>query len=199
VPTVAEFRRSLIGADVLDIVDTFLLSTGAAHVSDENLKYIANSLAANYGVTSNQVEIVITGSAKLGFSISEKRSGGGSTLSRYRNFSAASDIDVAVISAPIFDAIWHELSSHYHRNPWFPPDTGRLGDYLVSGWLRPDYFPKHVRLPRCDAWWNTFRKLSANTRFQRRRLNGGAFNSREHLRQYLSRAVRECISIEESP
>jgi hypothetical protein len=52
VPTVAEFRRSLIGADVLDIVDTFLLSTGAAHVSDENLKYIANSLvAANFQVT----------------------------------------------------------------------------------------------------------------------------------------------------
>jgi hypothetical protein len=49
VPTVADFRRSLIGADVLDIVDTFLLSPGAAHVSDENLNYIANSLAATYG------------------------------------------------------------------------------------------------------------------------------------------------------
>jgi hypothetical protein len=198
VPTVADFRRSLIGADVLHIVDTFLLSAGAAHVSNENLNHIANALAATYGVSSNQVEIVITGSAKLGFSISEKRRGG-STLSRYRTFSADSDIDVAVISAPIFDAMWHGLSSYYHQTPWFPQDTGRLGDYLVSGWLRPDHFPKHVRLPRCDAWWNTFRRLSANTRFQRRRVNGGAFNSREHLRQYLSRAVRECISIEESP
>jgi hypothetical protein len=72
VPTVADFRRSLIGADVLDIVDTFLLSAGAAHVSNENLNYIANSLAATYGVNSNQVDIVITGSAKLGFSISER-------------------------------------------------------------------------------------------------------------------------------
>lgn len=197
--TVDEFRQSLIGADALNVVDDMLLTPGAAHVSDDNLCYIAQSLADTYHVPVSSVEVLITGSAKLGFSLVEKIGRDSERRPRYRAFSASSDIDVAVICPPIFDTIWHELSAHLHQSVWFPPKSGRLGDYLLAGWLRPDHFPKNVRLPHCDAWWDLFKRLSANRRFNSRRVSGGVFYSREHLRQYLSRAVRDCISSEASP
>lgn len=197
--TVDEFRESLRVSTAFEIVRDVLLPGPAVHVPDHDVAYIRRQIGASYGVDPAGIEVVITGSAKLGFSLTEKRKKGQSPLPRYRAFSAQSDIDVAVISPIIFDKIWLELSSHYHRSVWFPQDTGRLGDYLVAGWLRPDHFPKHVRLPFCDNWWDTFRKLSSNTRFKRRRLAGGAFQSKEHLSQYLARAVRECISFEVSP
>jgi hypothetical protein len=195
--TVEEFRASLAGADAYDIVDTFLLTDGAVHVSDDDINYVSTCVAAAYGLPTAEVRVFVTGSAKLGFSISEKWKKGEKSLPRYRRFSDISDIDIAVLAPPIFDSIWTELSAHFHRGPFFPPNTERLGDYLVCGWLRPDHFPKHVRLPRCDAWFDTFRRISANSRFRTRRVAGGAFNSREQLRQYLGRAVQEFISLEE--
>lgn len=148
VPTVAEFRASLAGADACDIVDAYLLTDGAVHVRDDDITYISQSVAASYGVSTADVRVFVTGSAKLGFSIVEKRTNGGTSLPRYRRFSEISDIDVAVVSPPIFDAIWLELSTHFHGAVFFPPNTERLGDYLVCGWLRPDHFPKRVRLPK---------------------------------------------------
>lgn len=197
--TVDEFRALLKESSAYEIVTEVLLSGPALHVSDADISYIRNSIGASYGVSADEVDVVITGSSKLGFSLAEKRKKGEPTLPRYRPFSAASDIDVAVVSPAIFNKIWLELSAHYHRSVWFPQDTGMLGDYLVTGWLRPDHFPKHVRLPFCDNWWDTFRKLTRNSRFKTRRLNGGAFQSRDHLTQYLARAVRECIALEVTP
>ena len=196
-PTVEEFRSALKGADPFDIVERFLLDDNALHVSAENIEYIRRALAASYGVNADDVQVIITGSAKLGFSVTEKRRPSGDLL-RYRPFSPLSDIDVAVISSPIFDVLWHELSAYSHRAVRLPHDTGPLGDYLVCGWIRPDHFPKDVRLPYCDSWWDTFKRLSANSRFNRRQVRGGAFNSITHLNQYLVRAVRECIIQEEA-
>ena len=198
-PTAAEFRAALKGATADDIVDRFMLTPGADQVSLENIAFIQNSLASAYGVDPTTVQARITGSAKLGFSLVEKNRSGSPKRPRYRSFGANSDIDVAVISADIFNQIWLELSGHAHRAVWFPPAANRRGDYLVCGWLRPDHFPDGVRLPRCDTWSDTFRKLSADSRFGRRSVSGGIFASVAHLKQYMSRAVRECIAEEETP
>ncbi len=197
--TVDEFRELLKEASAYDIVSKFLMNGAAAHVSDADISHIGSVIGASYGVAASEVDVVIAGSAKLGFSLTEKRKKGEPPLPRYRLFSAESDIDVAVISPKIFNKIWFELSTHFHKSIWFPSDTGKLGDYLVTGWLRPDHFPKNVRLPLCDNWSDTFSKLTRNSRFKTRRLNGGAFQSRDHLNQYLARAVRECIALEVTP
>jgi hypothetical protein len=195
-PTVEEFRKALIGAEAPDLVDRYLLAPEAAHVNVADRDHIASSIAASFGLSVSDLSVIITGSAKLGFSISEKHLKDGTKLPRYRLFSARSDIDVAVISRLLFDQLWHELSAHSHSSPLFPRKAGRLGDYLVCGWLRQDHFPAHTRLPRCDAWADSFRRLSANSRFRRRKVSGGLFSSLHHLRQYMSRAVRDCIAEE---
>lgn len=197
--SVDEFRGLLKAASEYDIVKDVLLKGPAKHVSEQDIEYIRNILAASYAVDKYKIRIVITGSAKLGFSLCEKKVRGSQPLPRYRSFSAQSDIDVAVICDPIFDKLWLELAKHYSSQPWFPPNTGNLGHYLAVGWLRPDFFPKYSRLPFCDNWFSTFGKISRNTRFGRRRVNGGTFRSEDHLIQYLARSVRDCIALEVSP
>ena len=197
-PALAEFKEALCEQDADAIIERFLLTPGAAHVSDENINYIQSAVAASFGADRAGVQAIITGSAKLGFSLVQKRKKDSPPRPRYRVYDAESDIDVAIINPVIFDQLWSELSGHAHRASRFPPPAGRLGDYLVCGWLRPDHFPKGVRLPRCDAWADTFRRLSANSRFSRRRVNGGIFATLDHLKQYMSRAVSECISEEAS-
>jgi hypothetical protein len=140
--------------------------------------------------------IRIVGSAKLGFSISEKRRDGRIVLPRYRLFAAESDIDVAVVCPRAFNMIWHELSQYSHRGKFMPWDSGRLGDYLVCGWLRPDHFPK-ARLRHCDAWEDCFRQISAQIKFGSRKVRGGLFHSFEHMKQYYIKAVKDCIDAEE--
>jgi hypothetical protein len=196
--TVEEFRSLLKGAQPLDIVDSVLLHEPAVHMPPERAQLIASGLAIAYGVDVSEVNIIPTGSAHLGFSLVEKRRKDEPILPRYRPYGGDSDIDVAVICIPIFDRIWQELTAYYARGPRFPPDGGRLADYILCGWLRPDHFPKGVWLPRCEKWWDTFNKLSRNAAFHPRRVRGGIFNSVPHLRHYLSRAVRECIRHEET-
>jgi hypothetical protein len=193
---VDQFRQALRQLEVEEIIEKFILKEDASEVSGSNIEYIKNAIAASYGHAKESVEIIITGSAKLGFSTSKKFQNGRVVGERYRPFSAESDIDVAVISPKIFDLIWLEIgkfATNKRASPW---DSGSLGDYLVYGWLRPDHFPKGQRLYNCDNWFDTFRRLSSNSRFDRHRVSGGIFNSREHLTQYTARSVRECIDQE---
>ena len=167
-PTSEEFRASLFNRDIDTIVNEWLLVPGARHVEQSNIDYVHVRLAARYGVPLAELEVCITGSAKLGFSISEKPRREASALPRYRPSGGESDIDVAVTSRSVFELVWRELSLHSHRQQPFPWNSGKLGDYLVCGWLRPDHFPRNVRLYRCDCWWDAFRELSADPRFGRR-------------------------------
>lgn len=196
-PSPSKFRQRLLEADPEAIVQEFILSGEAEYVTEEEREHIASMISSTYSVDAEEISVWIVGSAKLGFSVSEKRLKDGRLLPRYRLFGPDSDIDVAVISPSIFDQIWEELSRYAHRTIRLPWDSGRLGDYLVHGWLRPDHFPRRSLLRKCDDWWECFRRISKNPRFGRRKVSGGLFYSMEHLQQYHLRSVSECIKAEE--
>jgi hypothetical protein len=193
-----EFRRAMLDMDADAIVDGYLLSEGAAHVSVDGIEYVYATLSKSFLTQREDFKVYIVGSAKLGFSLVEKRTREGERLQRYRNFRAESDIDLAVISPFVFDQIWRELSEHAHKSvhslPW---DSGRLGDYLVHGWLRPDFFPKGVRLKKCDDWWDCMRLMSAEGKLGLRKVSGALYRSHEQLALYQKRAVVDCMKAEE--
>ncbi|GAA4256076.1 hypothetical protein GBZ26_13765 [Azospirillum formosense] len=198
------FRQMLSEMDHTEVLQRTLLSNDeATHVKLQDQEYIQKSVARTYNVNANEVKVCIVGSAKLGFSISEKFENG-HFLPRYRpfrtgsKFDPGSDIDVVVVCPRIFSRLWHELSQYSHDQT--PPSPWRyksLGDYLVNGWLRPDHFPKSANLRRCDDWWNCFRQLSVEPRFNRRKVRGGIFHSDTHVQQYYIKAIRECARAEE--
>jgi len=192
--TPEDFQARLLSDELEQILDEVLLAEEAVHVSAEQQAIIEKSIRETYSVSATDLTLYIVGSSKLGFSISEKRLNDGTRLPRYRLYRAESDIDIAVVSKAIFEIIWDELSRHAHSYARMPWDSGRLGDYMIYGWLRPDHFPRGVRLRRCDNWWDLFRRLSSNPRLGRRAVRGGLFHSADHMRQYQLRALRECQS-----
>lgn len=194
--TLEEFRARCAKDKAEDIVDEVLLEDDAVHVSAENRTYLLEGLASVLAVEQSCIRLWIVGSAKLGFAITEKKKDG-ELLPRYRPFSAISDIDTAIVSPELFRIVWDELSTYAHGQSWMPWDLGRLGDYMVYGWLRPDHFPRGGRVRRCDDWWDKFRSFSADPRFGRRSVRGGLFHSICDLRRYLRRSVLECIHAEQ--
>jgi hypothetical protein len=104
-PTPDEFRTFLLDNGVDAALDQFILQDEAANVSSDERKLIRCALANRYSIQPEEVSVCIVGSAKLGFSLTEKQLNG-VARHRYRLFDAYSDIDVAVISPKIFAQIW---------------------------------------------------------------------------------------------
>ncbi|MEO6285480.1 MAG: hypothetical protein ABIN80_09990 [Dyadobacter sp.] len=194
--TVEEFKEQVRTLDFDEVLNQVLLSEDAAHVEALHTQYIKTRLSEKFHVDIESIRLIVVGSAKLGFSIVEKKRKDLPKLPRYRPFSADSDVDIAVICQPIFKYIWNELSEHSFRAPYYPRQSDRLGDYLVCGWLRPDHFPRNVRLRACDDWWRLFSSLSSQQYLGRRKIRAALFFSIEQLSLYQSKSLRECVNIE---
>ncbi len=189
---VDEFKTLLQTKTDSEIAFEVLLASGAQHVDNANILYIRRRLAEVYSTDLDDVGVYIVGSAKLGFSISKKHQKDGSgSLPKFRPFRAESDIDIAVISEGIFNAVWADLSRYAYTSTYLPWRSGKLGHYLVHGWLRPDHFPT-ARLRRCNDWWDLFDSLSQEQRFGRRRVRGGLFYSLDDLMHYQQRGLAQC-------
>ena len=194
--SVDEFRAKIADGQQNLLLEEVLLADGAKHVSEDNIEHIRQNLSSKFRLEANHIKICITGSAKLGFSLVEKRING-TILPRYRSFSAGSDIDVAVVSKALYELIWVDLTKRAHRATVLPWNSQKLGDYMVYGWLRPDHFPIDVRVRSCDDWWDLFRRLSTSPRYERRKVRGGLFYSNEQLSLYMNRSLNDCAEAEE--
>lgn len=190
--TLDELKAQILTNDLETFVDTVVLSAGTPHFSDYQISRVSARLAAKFSVEIDSISILVVGSAKLGFGLFDKKSKTGEILPAFRSFRPESDIDLAVISSRLYELLWDELSIHANNSFKMPWDSGKLGDYMVHGWLRPDHFPKHVRLRRCDDWWDIFRSLSADSSLGRRPIRGGLYHSYEHLRRYQLRGLSRC-------
>jgi hypothetical protein len=189
---VDQLKAALLASAPEDFVDNFVLAGAPLRFSDEKIELVRAALFRKLGVAVEKAQIVVVGSAKLGFGLHAKRLDCGGLLPAFRPFGPDSDIDIAVTCPPLFEAIWQELSNYASSQQRIPWKSGLLGSYLVHGWLRPDHFPKNARLQLCDEWWDTMRALSADTRMDRRKIAGAPFHSLCQLRMYQIRGVRDC-------
>jgi len=190
--TLDELKSRIRTNDLEAFVDEVVLSAGSPHFADHQIRRVLKILAAKFSVEKESISIRVVGSAKLGFGLLEKKLKTGEFLPAFRSFRPESDIDLAVISSRLYQLIWDELSTHANNSSKMPWDSGKLGDYMVHGWLRPDHFPKNVRLRRCDDWSDIFRSLSADRELGRRPIRGALYHSHEHLRMYQLRGLSQC-------
>lgn len=188
-----EFTRLVSILTIEELLDSVILAEGAAHVTESGIRSLKSEISKAFSISEDDVSLIIVGSAKLGFSISEKLAPEGVKLPRLRSIRADSDIDVAVVSSKIYELIWGEICTYAHAKPWFPWDSGKLGDYMIYGWLRPDHFPKSRKWINCTRLWEIMMRLSDRTEFQRRKVRIALYYSRENLRQYQIRGLRDCV------
>lgn len=107
-------------------------------------------------------DVHITGSAKLGFSIIKQK-----------QFDLNSDIDVAIISNPLFDEFMALISDFQWslRNKNITLDVNEIKEYhffleyAAIGWLRPDKLPLSISVNNKilkDDWFSFFQSISNN-------------------------------------
>ncbi len=179
-------------------VDDIVLGGHSPFFNRGQVIRVCEAVSRKFSVILDPSDMNVVGSAKLGYGLFEKKMRNGDILPAFRPFRPDSDIDLAVTSSQLFEVVWDELSAHANSSPSMPWDSGRLGDYMVHGWIRPDFFPKNVRLRRCDDWWDLFRSLSSDSRLGRRPIRAALYHSRDHLRRYQLRSMNQCRLILES-
>lgn len=193
----ADFRRDLLDLSEEDVVQKYYFEYEPVHLSKDDVIHATRMVGAAFQVEPSEIEIIVSGSARLGFTTVDKIDENGNPRPAYTDFDAESDIDLAIVSTPLFQTIWSELSYFASSQNPFPWHHKKLGDYLISGWLRPDHFPQVNTLPYVGEWWPTFDRISRQTRFGRRKVRGGLFQSRYQLELYLKRAIRQLRMAEE--
>lgn len=107
-------------------------------------------------------DVHITGSAKLGFSVIKQK-----------QFDLNSDIDVAIISNPLFDEFMALISDFQWslRNKNITLDANEIKEYhffleyAAIGWLRPDKLPLSISVNNKilkNDWFSFFQSISNN-------------------------------------
>lgn len=133
---------------------------------------LRHELASSMGISIN--DVVIIGSAKIGFSVRSTKFDEFDSLFKKTNQKRdKSDIDIAIVNRELFDKINRDIyavSRHYDmtwiRKNWrvnkfnFRPSNlhQRYALYLAKGWIRPDYMPliyanSTTWSDICDRWY----------------------------------------------
>ena len=184
--TADEFKNKLRDEALSDIevVQRYITHGSAFVFKDNDDKYfkLKKMVAEEFGL--NPQEVIMIGSAKLGFSISP--------LKRWQPFHGESDIDMVIISSDKFDRFWKGL---YDFNIELTARTEkeekryyRFLDYLFKGWLRPDVFP--FSYVGRNEWLGFFKSISYGE-FGDYKINGAVFRDWGFYETYHTSNIRE--------
>lgn len=134
-------------------------------------------------------EVMILGSAKLGFSYYKK------TL-----FSLDSDIDVSIVSPILFEKFVEALSKEqYKMDKGLVRMTQKEKEkyntflrYLVKGWVRPDLLPMGMNgIIDQDKWFEYFRSISyGKSQVGNYKIAAGVFKNYDYMEKYYVESIK---------
>lgn len=140
-------------------------------------KLIANKFQINFH------DVIITGSAKLGFSPHKNKI-----------FDYDSDIDVAIISGKLYEFVMssiHDYQMELRENRKAVSENElkqyhKFLEYGAIGWMRPDLLPTSFRIATLkNDWFNFFNSISyGKSEIGNYKVTAGAFKSYGHLERY---------------
>ncbi len=184
--TVDEFKGKLRNQAISDIeiVQGYITHGPAFVFKEDDGKFfkLKSMVAQKFGL--NPQDVIMVGSAKLGFSISP--------LIRWQPFHDESDIDMAIISPDIFDRFWKELYDFNikltYRTEKEEKQYYRFLDYFFKGWLRPDVFP--FSYVGRKEWLDFFKSISYGE-FGDHKITGAVFRDWGFYEAYHTSNIRE--------
>lgn len=175
------FRANLPLMDDRRMVGRHVLGGSCFALSDDDHFGLCDTVSDHFGVHPS--EVVVVGSAKLGFSIAP--------MKPWRPFGDTSDIDVAVVSDRLFEQYWRRTADYARRDRGW--DSAPFARYLFAGWIRPDKLPPSIS----SDWWDFFRLLWNSRRFGIVKISAGLYKSWDFLSAYQERAVGVCRTKEQ--
>lgn len=182
--TIGEFKSKLRDSTIsdLDIVQG-CITHGPAFVfqGDEEKHFrLKQTIAQRFG--SNPQDVIMIGSAKLGFSISP--------LKLWKPFDDESDIDMVIVSPEVFDKFWKELYDFNieltDRSEEEDRQYHRFLSYFFKGWLRPDMFP--FSYSGRTEWFEFFKSISYGD-YGDHKIGGAVFRKHGFYEGYHTRNI----------
>jgi len=175
------FRADLPAISVDEVVRKHI-TFGLCFALDADAYFdLKQQVATHFRINPN--EVVVVGSAKLGFSIAPGK--------RYWHFRDESDIDVALCRPDLFDKIWLDVFNYWRAGGlWDRFDQFRK--YLFRGWMRPDMLPPASSFQHSSEWWEFFRSLTSTGRYGPYKISGALYKTWDFLESYQAKCVTDC-------
>lgn len=165
------------------ILDEFYYSAPAAMLVGQQEARLRREVAKHFDVSMR--DVIVTGSAKLGFTIVSKPD-----RPAFSAFGESSDIDVAIISTPLFVALWRAALSHAQESgDWRNAESFR--SYLMKGWLRPDQLPPESDFELRRQWFEFFRGLTASEEFGPYKIAAGVYYDEQFWEAYAASSLEK--------
>jgi len=175
------FREDLRQRDVPELVQRHITYGECYALSQDAYFDLKNRVSQKFGIHTS--EVVVVGSAKLGFSIVPDK--------RYRPFGEKSDIDLTLCSGTLFDDFWKDVYDYWARREIWP-GIDEFRKYFFRGWMRPDKLPPAKSFHRSQEWWEFFRQLTSTGNFGPYKINGALYKSWHFLENYQQVCIRDC-------
>lgn len=162
---------------------------------------LKQDIASRFDLHPSQV--VMVGSGKLGFSISEKTIRDRSSREiievkpRYRLFGDDSDLDIAILSNDLFNRYWNFLYEYKKTRPLWQ-DEKPFKNYLFQGWIRPDKFPSPSEgIEIKKEWFEYFSELTTSGKYGDIQITAGIYKDWNFLEDYQMKAIRQCCNTDQ--
>lgn len=186
-----EFKADLFDLDDQRLLDRYFYNKSAVKLEGNLEAELRRDIADYFSVAMR--DVIVTGSAKLGFTLVPKR--GRPALSP---FGDKSDIDVAIISSPLFINLWREAFLFAEeQGDWTKGEEFR--GYLMRGWLRPDKLPNDPAFSLSREWFEFFRSLKASGRFGPYKITAGVYFDERFWEAYACSSLSKCRDVIERP
>ena len=178
---IISFKQDLKLHSSEEIVQRRIISGDSIILEARTYHELRTSIAENFQIHAN--EVVLVGSAKLGFSIAPYK--------EYRHFGDSSDLDLAIVSSDLFDKFWKAVYNLWKQKVFWENEHD-FKKYLFQGWIRPDKLPNAKSFAMGDSWWEYFRELTKTNKFGPYKITGALYKDWDYLQGYQNYSVQIC-------
>jgi predicted nucleotidyltransferase len=184
---VADFQNDARQLPPGEMVQKYIMPTVCAGAISFDERVLRERIARRFLVPVEGV--VIVGSAKLGFTLHDKDMEEEVPRPAYSPFSAASDIDIAIVNEHLFDHIWKLCFDYWDRAGyryglplWDKANDFR--NYIFRGWMRPDMLPASKAVNYSRNWFQFFERLMSERAAGDNRITAGLYREAYFFERY---------------
>ena len=178
---IQSFKSELSKYSASELVQKRLIFGDCYMLNNEQYFSLRLLIAKQFKVHPN--EVLVVGSAKLGFSIAPQK--------KFRPFGEKSDIDVVIVSDSLFSSVWSSVYSIWIDKVIWEAEHD-FKKYLFRGWIRPDKLPPSTKFTFAKDWWEFFREITSSGEFGPYKISGALYKSWDFLESYQHFAVQYC-------
>ncbi len=182
---ISAFRNDLAMAhdSLRDVIQKHITTGEPAVVGAEVYYRLRRAIAQEFRI--HPTAVILVGSCRMGFSLKPKK--------RYQPVAMHSDVDVAIISASLFDDYWDRVFDLARTDRGWADSNGRkFASELFQGWIAPRELPNLKRFENGRKWAEFFDALTAQRTCGIRAISARLYRSWDRLEAYQEIMVSRC-------